>query len=406
PLVVRSLTRGNKTWFYLVNDSPWPLKVELEMECPEIFQLDSYAADRPGKLKRQASRSIWTVEMQAYDLVGGELSSGKVKLATWRATLSQPAEPALQDRIREVQIRASALREPQPLDVLANPSFELPHEAGRLPGWTHSAGPGITVSIDETQGYKSAAALHLVSTATPSASGKRLAPIIWVRSSPFPPPKTGRLSLLAWVRMDDPSQQPKLRLAVEGKLDGKPFYRRANIGASEDGQAVRPIQRQWSPYRFPLTDLPLDGLSDIQIGFDLMGEGNVYIDQVSVYDLWFADNERDELVKNIATARLQLSSGQVAECERFLDSYWPRFLQDHVPLTAPRVAAPQLQGQPSGPNSRGAPVASPPRRGPFAKRADVEILPSESAPAEVAENPDKPGMMERMKSWLPRNPFR
>ena len=55
PLVVRAFTRGNKTWFYLVNDSPWPLKVELEMECPEIFQLESYVADRPGKLKRQAS---------------------------------------------------------------------------------------------------------------------------------------------------------------------------------------------------------------------------------------------------------------------------------------------------------------------------------------------------------------
>ena len=411
PLVVRAFARGNKTWFYLVNDSPWPLQVELEMECPEIFQLDSYAADRAGKLKRQASRCVWTVDMQPYDLVGGELSSGKVKLATWRVTLSQPAEPALRDRIREARIRASALREPQPRDVLANPSFELPHEAGRLPGWTHAAGPGIEVSIDETQGHKSASSLHLVSTATPNAAGKGPAPIIWVRSNPFPAPKTGRLSLLAWVRVDDPRKQPKLRLAVDGNLDGKPFYRRAYIGAGEDGQRVTPIQKKWSAYRFPLTDLPLDGLTDIRVGFDLMGEGDVYIDQVSIYDLWFADNERDELVKNIATANIQLSSGQLADCERFLSSYWSRFLQDHVPLSAPRVAAaPKLANPPAGtsppvgptPNGQSPPSA---RRGPFAKRGTGELSP-DPAPAEVAEKPDKPGMMERMKSWLPKNPFR
>ena len=277
--------------------------------------------------------------------------------------------------------------------MLGNPSFEIMQKASGISGWTHAAGPGIDVSIDETQGYKSPRSLHLVST----AAGKQPAPVIWVRSNPFPAPTTGRLSVLAWVRVDDPRKQPHLRLAVEGKLDGKPFYRRAKIGASEDGQPVTPIQKQWSAYRFPLTDLPLDGLTDIRIGFDLMGEGDVYIDQVSVYDLWFADNERDELLKNIATATDQLSSGQVADCERFLESYWSRFLQDHVPLAAPRIAAAPPQSLPVNPA---------PRRGPLAKRADREKLEGLPAKTEVAEKPDKPGMLERMKSWLPRNPFR
>lgn len=398
PLVVRTLLRGSKTYFYLVNDSPWPLTVELEMECPELFQLESYVADRPGKLKRQASRSNWTVEMLPFDLVGGELSSGKVKLANWRVTLSEAAEPAMRDRIREARIRASALREPQPLEVLTNPSFEVTQEAAGILGWAHAEGPGIAVSADATQGYKSDRSLHLVSNIPPNGPPKQAAPIIWVRSSPFPAPTTGRLSVLAWVRVDDPNKQPKLRLAVEGKIDGKPFYRRANIGASEDGQPVRPIQKEWSPYRFPLNDLPLDGLTDIQIGFDLMGEGDVYIDQISVYDLWFADNERDELLKNIATADLQLSSGRVADCERFLDSYWSRFLQDHVPLTAPRVAAAPLSQTPSSP--------SPTRRGPHSKRAERDKSAELPDKTEVAEKPEKPGMLERMKGWLPKNPFR
>lgn len=397
PLVVRTLVRGNKTYFYLVNDSPWPLTVELEMECSELFQLESYVADRPGKLKRQASRSNWTVDMLPFDLVGGEFSSGKVKLINWRVTLSEAAEPALRERIREARVRANALREPQPMAVLTNPSFEITQKASGIAGWSHAVGQGIEVTEDATQGYKSDRSLHLVSTASLLDSRKHAAPIIWVRSSPFPAPTTGRLSVLAWVRVDDPRKQPKLRLAVEGKIDGKPFYRRANIGASEDGQPVRPIQKDWSPYRFPLNDLPLDGLTDIQIGFDLMGEGDVYIDQVSVYDLWFADNERDELLKNIATADLQLSSGQVADCERFLDSYWSRFLQDHVPLTAPRVAADPLPLNPTTSNTR---------RGPLAKRNERDKSADLSDKTEVAEKPDKPSMLDRMKGWLPKNPFR
>jgi hypothetical protein len=309
---------------------------------------------------------------------------------------------------------------------LENPSFENAPKAAEIPGWTHAAGAGISVTVEPGGGYKSDTSLHLVSTASERADGKKTAPIIWVRSNMLPAPKTGRLSLMAWVRVDDPTRQPKLRLAVEGKLDGKPFYRRANIGASEDGNPVRPIQKQWSPYRFPLTDLPLDGLSDIQVGFDLMGEGDVYIDQVNVYDLWFADNERDELLKNIATADIQLSSGQVTDCERFLESYWSRFLQDHVPLSAPRVAAAKPSAQPASkniaqpavkntapaePDPPGLPQEQPTRRGPFAKRDREKAENTRSPlpmtpPAEVAEKPEKPGMMERMKSWLPKNPFR
>ena len=74
-------------------------------------------------------------------------------------------------------------------------------------------------------------------------------------------------------------------------------------------------------YRFPLTDLPLTGLTELRIGFDLMGEGEVWIDEVQLFDLWFEENERDELLKGIATADVQVSAGQLTDGQRFLDSY-------------------------------------------------------------------------------------
>jgi len=81
-------------------------------------------------------------------------------------------------------------------------------------------------------------------------------------------------------------------------------------------------------------------------------------------------------------------------------------LQDHVSLAPPRVAAaPKQPIAAAGPATAPIPNSTPNRRGLFGKRGAAEP-PPEPAKAEVAEKPDKPGMLERMKSWLPQNPFR
>jgi hypothetical protein len=74
-----------------------------------------------------------------------------------------------------------------------------------------------------------------------------------------------------------------------------------------------------------------------------MGKGEVWIDDVQLFDLWFSKNERNELTKNIALADLHLGEGQVGDCLQFLDGYWPRFLKRHVPFDQPRVAASPAQ---------------------------------------------------------------
>jgi hypothetical protein len=230
--------------------------------------------------------------------------------------------------------------------------------------------------------------------------------VAWVRSETFAPPKTGRLSMIAWLKISDPQKQPKLRLALEGKLDGKAFYRRANVGQAEDATSVKPLTTDWAPYRFAVNDLPLTGLADLRIGFDLMGEGEVWIDDVQLFDLWFEEAERDELLKNIATADLQRTAGRLPQCNQFLEGYWPQFLLRHVALEtetsetslpAP-VASAAAPARPKSP-ARAARAERRENRGQDAARSPAPV-PPENAPAA------KPGMIDRMKSWLPRNPFR
>lgn len=389
-VVVRLHKGSGKTFFYAVNDAPWPVELTLEFHASGPLRLTSYADDRAAVSHQDGTRHTWTVKMQPYDLVGGEIDGEEPALTDYRVTPPPDAAERLRDEVRTVRLRANALRSPPVIQALANPSFEMPLVKEAIPGWVHARGPGILVARDATEGYQSASSLHVVSRAAADAP----APVVWVRSDPFPAPTSGRLTVLAWVRLADAARQPKLRLAIEGKLDGRTYYRRANVGASEDGQPVKPLGTQWAQYRFPFPHLPQRGLTDVRVGFDLMGEGEVWIDNVQVFDLWFEENERDELLKSIATADVQASAGQLAECQHFLNSYWSNYLRRHVKLPESRLPAGAGGAPSAAAGGNAGPIAARPLRAP---------LPAEAGQPSAPPAANSPSMIDRMKSWLPKS---
>jgi hypothetical protein len=368
-VIVRKLQRGGKTVFYAVNTAPWPTQLSIDLASLEPLRVTPYADERPGELQLRGDHSTWTVQMQPFDLIGGEIASERVTFIGYRVTAPNDAAAHIREQIRSVRLQTNSLRSPVPSDILVNASFEADAAAGPIPGWLHAKGPGMEVAARPGAGYRSNGALRVASRPI----GNGAAPVVWVRSDPLPVPTTGRLSLYAWVRVPDSSRQPVLRLAIEGKVDGRVKYWKANIGASEDGQPVRPLTTEWAAFRFPVVDLPQSGLTDLRVGFDLMGEGEVWIDEVQVFDLWFEEKERDELLKSIATADLQASTGNLADSQEFLSSYWPSFLRRHVPL----------------PESRSATAGG----------IRANAAPAAPAPAK----PPAPSMTERLKTWLPKS---
>jgi hypothetical protein len=367
-VAVRTLQRGGKTIFYAVNTAPWPVELTLEFSSPETVRVLPYSSEQAAKLDQPGPHGTWTAPLAPFGLVGGEFDTQRVTFAGYEAIPPVDAADHLRDQVRAVRLRANSLRSPSAAKVLENPSFEAAAEPAAVPGWVHARGPGIQVEVRRGAGHRSPAALRVVSMAADDGT----APVVWVRSNPFPAPTSGRLSLLAYIRTNDPTRQPKLRLAVEGKLDGRVKYWKANVGASEDGQPVKPLTIEWSAYRFPVIDLPQSGLTDLRVGFDLMGEGEVWIDEVQVFDLWFEVNEREELLKSIATADLQASSGNLIECQEYLTSYWPSFLRRHIHL-------PESPGAPSS-------LSPPPT--------------TTAAKPPPAKPPSPPSMSDRVKSWI------
>jgi hypothetical protein len=290
----------------------------------------------------------WKLRLEAYDLVAARVEAPHLEVRSWRTMLDSTADTVLRESVRDLRLRANALRSPTPLTTLANASFEATAAEEPIAGWTVAQGPALKAEIDHKGAKQGDSSLHLVSRA-----GGDKDSVLWVRSRPIPVPETGRLAVWAWLKAPDARHQPTLRLAIEGRLDGQPYYRRANVGASEDGRATQPLMQEWSPFLFPVDDLPLQGLTELQIGFDLMSAGEVWIDDVQLYDLWFQENERDSLLKTIALADFQIQEGKVGDALQFTEGYWPQFLRRHVAIENTRMATlPTTPAPTPGPSGR------------------------------------------------------
>jgi len=364
-VVVRSLTDGAQTFLYVVNDSPWPTSVTVQLAAPLGCEIVSLNDRKLESLGRDSEAVIWTIELKPYDLVGARIDVPGIEVNDYTFTNRDTDRIAmtLARRVDSLKSRIGGLGNATPLDTLFNPDFDhksgdetVPND-GSPEGWTFSKRPGVTVAASSAQAKSGEKSLRLASEG----------PVAWVRSSPIPTPQTGRISIWVWLKVKDASKQPPLRLAIEGRLEDEVYYKFATVGV---GGSAPKINEQWQPYVFHIDDLPSEQLSELRVGFDLMGAGEVFVDDIQVFDIWFYENERDELSKDIAVADFHLSQGNVADCQRLLDGYWAQFLEQNAPMRQAEIASlPDL-------------------------REDIQT--------EVETKEESPGMFQRIRSWSPR----
>jgi hypothetical protein len=329
PLVVRTLVHDKSTYIYVVNDSPWSLSAEIDAQTPgtcAVTPLGNRTLPEPRWIGPQMT---WDIDLEPYDVVGAMINSDQVHVETWRVTIDRNSYAHLRQQVNELSARATMLGRANGLNVLVNPSFE--QATDRLPGWIHAQKPGISIAPNSQEHFDGAQSLRM--------SNQSAGEVAWIRSDAFSPPKTGRIAVMVRLKVADPQQQPPLRLAVEGRrLDGSTYYKPFNV---VQNPRVQLLASDWGekPFVMLVSDLPTQELADLRVGFDLMGQGEVWIDDVQVYDRWFPKNERDDLMIMSGLAARSLSMGQLADCQRILSGYWPQFLLEYVPLGEAQVAA-------------------------------------------------------------------
>jgi Glycosyl hydrolase-like 10 len=330
PLTVRALHAEGRTYAYLVNDSPWPIRAGLQVDGPAGVRPEELG----GQHRMDTKGPLWTLDLEPYDLAVVRFNTQEVRLSSPQVVFGVEASRSLAASIRDLHSRRVMLESPPPAPWLSNPGFELPARGGQIPGWSWTAGPGDKVRLDINGPREGRQALRLQTSAA----------AITVRSEPFAAPQTGRLAVSIWLKSDDAGNPPRLWLVLEGTPEGRPFHRTAALG---EGQGAAPIPNKWKQFIFTVDDLPPDVPSQLRFRIDVLGPADVSVDDVQLFDLVFNETEKIQLSKIIALADFQLNSGRLGDCLYELEGYWPRLLNSKAPLAAlPLVANPQAAPPP------------------------------------------------------------
>jgi hypothetical protein len=187
--------------------------------------------------------------------------------------------------------------------------------------------------------------------------------------------------MTVYARCQQAEAATELRMVFETTHAG-PVYRRAFVVGGAQSPAQR-LGEQWRAYAILVDDLPLDSQGRMRVGFELTGPGEVWLDNVKLYDLLFplkfyqqSHPQAQEQIKQffilIHAAQRAVEAGRVADSVRLLEGYWPRFITSYTPLVQPRIAA---------------------------ERAAKEEAPS-APPANQQEQP-APSISERIKGLMP-----
>jgi len=332
PVTFRYGTYGGRTYLYAVNDAPFATTARVHVEAGPGCRIEDLSGTRKIEpLKPEANSGFyWEVALEPYDLAAVQLSEPNVQCSAPHVTWPDAVESALGLQIRRLGARAAVLRNPPPLDVVANPGFERPATANNpIPNWIPIGQGKVSIQLDKTEKHGGKQSVKLASSG----------PVACLVSQPLAVPATGRLVVSVWLRVANAARQPPLRLALEGKLREHDYYKFGPVGlAPNAGQPAAAIRTEWGQYIFQVDDLPLEGLTSLRARFDMMGAGEVWIDDVQVSSLTFSGPEMFELSKLITLADVKLQRGQIGDCLHLLEGYWPRFLEENVALPAGAVS--------------------------------------------------------------------
>jgi hypothetical protein len=118
------------------------------------------------------------------------------------------------------------------------------------------------------------------------------------------------------------------------------------VGSLSSDSKANQVESWWKRFAVHFDDLPVEGISNVRIGFDLMGPGQVNIDNVQVFDRWFDENDAKAITQMLASTGPLLSKPATFDsCRRLLASYWPSFLDQFIDIEAPAKIVPENESE-------------------------------------------------------------
>ncbi|MCC7086274.1 MAG: family 10 glycosylhydrolase [Pirellulales bacterium] len=315
PVTIRSAVVGNSAYSYLVNDSRWPMTVDLSTVLPPGCRVDELSGQR--RLPA-LNADHWQIQLEPFDFVALRFSSPDTKITQARLLPNPELLAFLSSKHQDFKQRLNTLDRPPALPAFTNANFETSAQGGRISGWSLLKGTTGTISLvpegESTQKTNGKQAL-LFHSGGPRAS---------LRSDWFEMPPSRRLTVKLWMKLPDPDKPPVLQLVLEGeqhyRMPGPVSFSSSNIAPGD-----------WNWFIFPVKDLPNEGSEKVRFGLDMSGPGDVLVDDILAFGLTYDRDERIQLNMISTVTDGYLGERKVGECMRELNDYWPRFVLSCVP---------------------------------------------------------------------------
>lgn len=350
---LRKSVHRDHTYVAAVNVSPWPTVLQVVFAQP-IEAVSLPAGPTASGADSSFSGQRWQIMLQPGQLAALKIE-GPASIRRWSEHPPGGDQflHQLSESVQNLAARVAMLADPRIYPELANASFaETAPRA--IPAWMHAQHPADSVQLASGGSDDDYCVLL---TNRPGASAKT-----WIVSTPFPAPTTGRLAVSLQARCpatQSGADPPTLRIGIEGQSRGRPLRRSVTVTPAADGQW------QPQPLWLEVEDLGGDTIEDLRLTIDLLSPGQIWIDDVKLYDFFLTEAERSRLQSQVFLAVQRIRQEDLTAAAKLFDSHWGRYLMN---LRVPVKATVQSRAE--------EPVASPP------------------------DNP-APGIAERVKGWLP-----
>jgi hypothetical protein len=222
---------------------------------------------------------------------------------------------------------------------LENLGFEV-FSDGKLSEWDMHLADGATLQIDKTHFREGTQSIHLCNS-SPDHS-------ISLRSKSFQFHPTRRIAVEAWVRLEPEVDAPSVRLVLEGEYQGQRFRHQVELSDNPHLAKAGKKQGEWTPLNLQIDELPREGISNLRVAIDVNGEGNVWVDNLQLGDMWLTAEEYQEFIAAFETAEQRLAAGRTDDVQLYLTTTLPNQLAKFAEVS---YLAPSLV--------QAAPIASP-----------------------------------------------
>ncbi len=332
PLTVRKLVYRGESYYYVVNDSPWNVGVDLRFQSKDrSLTMRSLGVNRTDRLEPTNDAYEWSINVRPYELVAVAMSSDDVTLIHGQSTLPPDVGRGLEERITALMSRARYLGKPVEYTKIANGDFEASSQ--NISSWQPDANGRSNLAI--SAGFESPQSMRA------TVGGKTAS----IRSAPFVSPESNRLAVQFLAKSMVPKTAKNSKAA--NKKDPRPGLR---IVVERNGSEIvgwettdfrtESMNQGWLKVILPVHELPVQkqgtadgGPRDLTLRFDVLPDADVQIDDVRVFDtlLLNADELRALSNKKISLPDYMRRKGFYGDCNRFLNSYWPQYLMRFIP---------------------------------------------------------------------------